>query len=413
MALDKAAMKGLVVDGAPLTDPAIVLTSLKEVAPSAVGAALDRPLVQEMIAAMQASSVELQFGDITGLLDNILFRLAAIAAMADLNIGANDCDYFNPDIGLKTRIGTTGPSRVSAFWAFMNPQDDWDAEWQQVDGTVPSAVMQPAEGAIFPFRGECAGAVQLCVYWGLLNGLGAARFDTMAAKFGTMYVGPWRIGKTPNPATLYMQAASLQDPPIPGDYLYFHNKDDYATLAPNGFWMGLNCMYMGKDMLGTGHYSGMGASWQTEANLRMALSNAYYHDCCPHTISDPMTEVRFTQRNILTIPGTLDMTKSHGSPTKSTGQGTVPPTKTLLAQGYVQRDAARYAHETTTLGDVSALFGIAPDAFRQHRSSGMDRPFYRADVDHGTILVTFADGHADRADPGALVSAHVTLRSPN
>lgn len=411
MALDKTAERGLVVDGTPVTDFAIVLKSLKEVAPSGRTSDLDTPLAHEVIEAMQASSVALRFDGMAGLLDNILFRLAAVASMANLNTGAYDCDYFNQDIDLKTRIGTTDPSRVSSFWAFMNPQDEWDAEWEQVGGTVPSDAMKPAAGSVFPFRGECAGAFQLCVYWGLLNGLGAEKFDAMAAKTGTMYVGPWRVGKLPNPATLYMQTASLQDPPIPGDYLYFRNKDDYPKLAPDGFWMGLNSMYMGKDMLGTRHYSGMGASWQSESNLRMELSNAYYHDCYPHTIDHPMAEVRFTQRNILTIPGDLEMMEQRKADTDISEMAKVPTVPTLVAQGYEKRDETRFEHETTTLAGVKEVFGIAPGALRQHRSSGLGRPLYRADMDGGTVLVTFDEVEADRADPEARVSVHVKLTS--
>jgi hypothetical protein len=78
--------------------------------------------------------------------------------MPKFNTGAYDVDYFIPDMGLKQRIGTTDATRESQFWGFMNPQDAWDAEWAQTDGTAASDAMAPVKGATFPFRGECAGA---------------------------------------------------------------------------------------------------------------------------------------------------------------------------------------------------------------------------------------------------------------
>ncbi|RWD63566.1 MAG: hypothetical protein EOS60_30440 [Mesorhizobium sp.] len=243
---------------------------------------LENPIGREIIDAMKASSAIHAYATVEDLRDHVTFRLRAIEAMAFCNTGPYDMDYFNPLIDLQPRIGTVDASRVSKFWAFMHPHEQDDAEFVQVSKTTPSEAIAPLAGATFPFRGECAGAFQMSVYFGLLNAFGKEVFNEMAADFGTMYIGPWRLaGGAPNPATLFMKPAPLSDPPIPGDYMYFKNKDDYLKWAPNGFWTGLNAMYMGKDDLGSRHYSGMGASWLSETNLRASLINAYYRDCYP------------------------------------------------------------------------------------------------------------------------------------
>ncbi|QBF31178.1 hypothetical protein CFI11_08085 [Thalassococcus sp. S3] len=362
-------------------------------------------LVREIVEAMQASSKAISFDDVRDLIENIRFRLASIHAMSDLNIGRYDCDYFDPNTGLEPRIGTTDPSRRSEYWAFLHPHDVWDAEWVQTSVGQPSDAIAPRAGAIFPFRGECAGAFQLTVYWGLLNGLGAARFDEMASVFGTMYVGPWRLGNRPNPATLFMQPASLEDPPIPGDYLYFKNKDDYLRWAPDGFWTGLNSMYMGKDMLGTRHYAGMGASWLSETNLRMSLVNAYYHDCYPHTIAHPNVEVRFTERRLLTIPKEYEM-PDHAQ--RSGAQaGKAPSIRTLEESGYVSLGGGILEHATTTVGEVADLFEVDPGDLRQVVSAEIGNAPTRLDIEGTVVVLHYADPEVSRQDPAASVAVHV------
>lgn len=250
----------------------------------------------------------------------------------------------------------------------------------------------------------------MAVYYGLLNGLGADRLDEMAAKFGTMYIGPWRVGANaaPNPATLYMQKAPLSDPHIPGDYLYFKNKDDYLKWAPDGFWTGLNAMYMGNDALGVPHYSGMGASWLSEINLRASLVNAYYHDCSPHTIDNPLTEVRFTLRAALVIPTHLENVMPEFP---ATGGSTAPlPTQgSLKAEGFNEEHPGLFAKVDTTLGALAKDLGFRPDEMRQVASADFANPPHKYSRSGITVIVHYTNGTDSRQDPAAPISAIVHL----
>ncbi|POF31770.1 hypothetical protein [Roseibium marinum] len=369
---------------------------------------LENPIARQIVEAMKASSSAHAFASVQDLRDNIAFRLHAIDAMTFCNTGKYDMDYFNPSIDLQPRIGSTDASRLSRFWAFLHPHAQDNAEFSQVRGTLASEAIAPMANATFPFRGECAGAFQMAVYFGLLTGLGQKRFDAMASDFGTMYIGPWSLVRgTPNPATLFMKSASLKDPPIPGDYMYFKNKDDYLTWAPDGFWTGLNAMYMGKDEMGTRHYSGMGASWLSETNLRASLINAYYHDCFPHTISNPVKEVRFTERNLLTIPAQLQAASVPSTPARDVQRGPAFDTTRLRKAGFAMDDAGIWVHPGTTLGQMCKDLEISPDDLHQVASAGIKNPPHRYTRDGISVIIHYADPATDRRDTDAPVTAHV------
>ena len=375
--------------------------------------ALENPIAREIVDAMRQSSEAHAFESAAELGENLMFRLHAMQAMTYCNTGQYDMDYFNPDIDLKPRIGSTGDTRLSKYWQFLHPRAEWDAEFAQASGTVASEAMAPDLGSTFPFRGECAGAFQMAVYFGLLTGLGRARFDDMAAKFGTLYVGPWSLASgVPNPATLYMKSAPLSDPPIPGDYMYFKNKDDYLHWAPNGFWTGLNAMYMGKDALGTRHYSGMGASWLSETNLRSSLVNAYYHDCYPHQVEDPLKQVRFTIRNILTIPTDLEasMSKNSGNSPKPGNPDAFTATG-LQKAGFSEIEPGVFEQPRTALGALAKALNFHPDELRQVASSGRDNPPHKLQRGDMSAIIHYEDSNAGRNDPNAAVTAHVNLNA--
>lgn len=374
---------------------------------------LENPIARQIVDAMKASSEVHSFFSTDDLLDDIRFRLAAISAFSKCNTGEFDMDYYSPELGLEPRVGTTDSSGVSKYWSFLNAHDHWDAEWIQNNDTIPSIAVASKSGSTFPFRGECAGAFQMAVYFGLLNGLGAERFDEMAKSFGTMYIGPWSVddGKTPNPATLYMKKASLAEDPIPGDYMYFKNKDDYLKWAPDGFWTGLNAMYMGKDALGTRHYSGMGASWLSEDNLRASLVNAYYHDCSPHTIQDPTKEVRFTIRRTLDIHQNLEARVSDTPKPKATKPSSATIKAPLLKEaGFVQNQPNLFEHPDTTLGQVADKLGFDLTALHQVQSAGLENPPHKIATDTVTVIVHYHDETAARHDPKSRVKAIVKLQ---
>jgi len=362
-------------------------------------------LAGEIIAATMAQPEPVSFPSLQHFLENILFRLGAIASMTALTSGVYDCDYYDPATGPEPRLGTANDARVSQYWQFLTPGGT-DAEWTQAADTGSLAAILPQEGHSLPFRGECAGAFQLTVFWGLLNGLGNARFSELADRFGTMLVGPWDA----NPATDFMaEKGSLLVPPIPGDYMYFKNRDDYLEYAPEGFWQGLNAMYMGADMLGTRHYSGMGASWLSEENLRASLVNAYYHDCYPHIVPCPLTEVRFTIRRLLQVPSTLSgkpMPLRSAHPSK----GVVPTSATLKTGGYEALARGTFQNPRTTVAECAALFGLTPLDLHQQPGSGLQNPPMRFAADGATIVLTYHEPDDDRRNPDAIVRALVKLK---
>lgn len=405
MANEALLERGLLIGGALIRDIEQLKKDLVDLAGKDQEDVIRGRLADEIMVASVAASQAISFPSLQHFWENLLFRIGAIASMTALTSGVYDCDYYDPTVGPEPRLGTTGATRVSEYWQFITPGGT-DAEWQQVTGADSLAAIKPEEGHTLPFRGECAGAFQLTVFWGLLNGLGPDRFSQIAGQFGTMLVGPW----TDNPATDFMaEKASLQDPPIPGDYMYFKNKDDYLEWAPDGFWQGLNAMYMGKDMLGTRHYSGMGASWLSEQNLRASLVNAYYHDCYPHTVNCPLEEVRFTIRRLLQIP--TGITK-HAMPLRSAhpSKGSVPTTTTLQAQGYQALSRGTFENPRTTVVECAELFGITALDLHQQQSTGLENPDMRFDAPGASIVLTYHDPEDDRRNPQAVVRVIVRMK---
>ncbi|WP_417710806.1 hypothetical protein [Roseibium aggregatum] len=405
MTIQTLVKHGLLIEGQLIRDTPQLKLDLSDLAGDEHKETIQGRLADEIIVTSAAQTQPLEFPSLKHFWENLLFRIGAVASMTALTSGVYDCDYYDPATGPEARLGSTDSARVSRYWAFETPGGT-DADWQQVVTEEALAAILPQNGHALPFRGECAGAFQLTVFWGLLNGLGSERFSEIASQFGTMLVGPW----TDNPATEFMaEKASLQDPPIPGDYMYFKNKDDYLEWAPDGFWQGLNAMYMGQDMLGTRHYSGMGASWLSEQNLRASLVNAYYHDCYPHIVACPQSEVRFTIRRLLQIPSTitkqaLPLQSAHPS------RGTVPTITALKAGGYqaVARDT--YENQRTTVNECATLFGITALDLHQQQSSGLENPASRFEAPGATIVLTYHDPEAGRRDPDAVVRVIVKLK---
>lgn len=404
MTIQTPVKHGLMIGGKLIADTAKLQRDLVDLAGEAHRDVIFGRLVGEIITATMAQTEPVEFKTLQDMWDNTLFRLGAVASMTALTTGAYDCDYYDPELGPEPRLGTTDDARVSKYWDFITPGGA-DAEWRQATGSDSLEAIRPVEGHTLPFRGECAGAFQLTVFWGLLNGLGGEAFRQLSSQFGTMLVGPW----TDNPCRQFMSdKVSLLDPPIPGDYMYFKNKDDYPQLAPDGFWQGLNAMYMGADMLGTRHYSGMGAAWMSEQNLRASLVNAYYHDCYPHTIDHPLVDVRFSQRRLLQIPDTFTeapMTLRPATPSK----GKVPTTAGLTAVGYQAFDHQTFRNARTTVREVTELFAIDALELHQQPGAGIDNPAMRFKAPGAIVVLDYHDAEAGRRDPEAVVRAVVRL----
>ena len=365
----------------------------------------------EIVTAMQGQTDGVSFNSLEDAIDNIVFRLAAMRVFDDFNSGDYDADYFSDTIGLKSVMGwfVSEQQTQSPTWALMDPTQLYSAQFVERETATPAETFAPSIGNIFPFRGECAGAFQMAIYLGLLNGLGSSKFDALAAQFGKMYVGPWKIGQTPNHATLFMNSANLADPPIPGDYMYFKNKDDYLKWAPNGFWTGLNAMYMGKDALGTGHWSGLGAAWLGEVNLRSSVANAYYHDCSPHTITDPQKECRFIMRQTISIPSSFQGSASDAAPEQAARK---PISASMLASaGFAPDGDGTHSATSLRLGDLAAAIGFHPHELTQARSAPLDNPAQQVELEEGTLTLDYETPNSARDDEDAKVTAHMRLNS--
>lgn len=315
--------------------------------------ALADDLAVEIVIAMTNDSVVHAFADAQDLADNIALRKGVIAAMQAICAGDIDADYVEavdgvpPTLGylapleaLLARGSNTGKSILTKELPFAAPDDAWE-HLSKADSWAGFGFMQNqnvflsnALQTITPFRGECAGALQLAIMVGCLNSYGAKRMDALVASYGPAFVGvPFLpAGKdakrTATLATNFIsQAVDLPEGyergsviAVPGDYLYFKNKDDYHHLAGSGGWQGENCFYMGQDSLGNPHYSGLGLAWKTEFAFRMFLTNAYLNDVNAdylnalkkhekpktdlHIVEDPQKQVRFVKRALMRFPDT-------------------------------------------------------------------------------------------------------------
>lgn len=308
-------------------------------------------LAVEIVLAMSNDSVQHTFDDAKELSENIALRTGIIAAMRDICAGGIDGDYVEvvdgvpPALGyigtLEAKFGRgskSGKSVLTKELPFAPPSDAWehiaaDETWSGFRfAQNPDVPLSMALKSITPFRGECAGALQLSIMIGCLNSYGAEKLDALQASYGPAFVGAWRFPAAPdgeNTTTLATQFFSEKVAipenydrgsviAVPGDYLYFQNKDDYPKLAPSGGWQGENCFYMGQDHLGNPHYSGLGLAWKTEFAFRMFLGNAYLNDTNAqhlkalnqgetpktklHIVQDAQKQIRFVMRALIRFP---------------------------------------------------------------------------------------------------------------
>ncbi len=159
----------------------------------------------------------------------------------------------------------------------------WSWAFSEQSGTTA----HNAINNVTPYRGECAGAMEICVFQAADVALGASTFATVHPS-GSLGLGDW--GSDFN---LHCYTFSDSQTFVPGDYVYMKNKDDYTYWCTNGYWQGENCLYMGLNVSSAGTFSGLGEQRKTEEELRTDLKNAYETDCYPHTVSNSAVEIRF------------------------------------------------------------------------------------------------------------------------
>lgn len=305
----------------------------------------------EIATAMVVDTALHEFDDPGALFDNIALRKGVINAMRAICAGEIDADYVEATVGVPPTLGylrnlevlfTPGAQSGKGVLTQQAPFNALSASWDHVPDTrswsgftfmqKTGVALSKALQDITPFRGECAGALELAVLLGCLNGNGAEKLDALADCYGPAFIGAWSMDGIKAKSKVQTLArrflSDVHDVPqeyargsiiaVPGDYLYFQNKNDYPNRAPGGGWRGENCIYMGQDWLGGPHYSGLGLGWKTEFALRMFLGNAYFTDAngaylnelrskghsdiIPAIVEDPIQQVRFTARAIMRCP---------------------------------------------------------------------------------------------------------------
>lgn len=322
----------------------------------------------------------------------------------------------------------TGEGVLTSPAPFVSP----DAAWERLQSAKPwvgnSFIQKPgvalsaALGSIHPFRGECAGALQLSVLKGCLLSLGAEKLDALNPGFGPAFIGIWYLKAEDSSAKVYTLASrflsQLGDVSadytrgavigVPGDYLYFKNKDDYPAKAPAGGWQGENFIYMGQDALGGPHYSGLGLGWKTEFALRMFLGNTYMNDyntdlidelrlsksstIRPAIVENPLEQVRFTRRAVMRYP---DMRS--GPPPKMQLPQDVPNPfsnaeyqKRLVDLGFrapFGDTGDKYLIDELPLQNLVDVLGFPEAALHQTTSAGMGAATVKVTLGHWTLVI--------------------------
>jgi hypothetical protein len=386
--------------------------------------ALADPLAVEIVGAMINDYLAHEFASPPDLAENIALRKGVIDAMKAICDGDVDADYTEAVVGVPPTLGylenlevlwSPGAAVGKGVLTGSLPYAVLDPAWERFPSNSPwgdpmffqkpERALSLALGNIHPFRGECAGAFQLAVLLGCYASLGAEKTDALQASFGPAYIGVWRMPDATTGEAVFTTASrfltKLHDVrkdykrgsviAVPGDYIYFQNKDDYSTLSRTGGWRGENCVYMGQDALGTPHYSGMGLSWKSEFALRMFLSNAYFTDCNaeylverranqspnqpPVIVEDPQSQVRFTARAVMRYPdATAGPAPDIQAPTLTQVLSDAEISMRMERLGMRMTNAKGYVVEDQPLGQILNIFQIPQSALRQPVKSAMSSP---------------------------------------
>jgi hypothetical protein len=415
----------------------------------------------EIAMAMIDDYVVHPFSDAEDMAANIALRKGVIAAMQSICSGEMDGDYAEPAVGVPPTLGyiknlevlfapdaATGKGILTKQLPFVPPEDAWtnlpDTDsWSSFIFMQKSGVpLSEALNSITPFRGECAGALQLSVLLGCLKAIGAEKLNALSASHGPAFIGAWTVSGKPGQHDVQTLARKFLtqklDIPdnyergsviaVPGDYLYFSNKDDYPKQAPLGGWRGENCIYMGQDSLGGPHYSGLGLGWKTEFALRMFLGNAYMTDAngtyldqrrsgensdlVPAISEDPMAQVRFTMRAVMRCP---DVGSGPPPEMRLLSANPAPLSDPLMREtldllGFQKRGPDQYVQSQILLKYLMEGLQIGDMELIQAASSDLNSAALIAALGHWTVRIeplTPAILHLSRDD---LVHVHVVRR---
>jgi hypothetical protein len=375
------------------------------------------PRRQHIVSAMVDAAVPFALNSFDALDQTVTLRQVAIDTLTKLNTGQIDADYFDPGAGqIHPQLGgtffNTHPTGQPPFsqphwsndpwWQASDLADPWGAEFDQIAGTSASDVLSQIE----PFRGECAGALQIAVLTGARAALGDDAFNVQHAS-GSLSLVPWDDVK------MYVKVVDVAVAPVPGDYFYFKNKDDYTTYAPNGFWQGLNSLYVGADRLNTARYTGLGAVFQAETELRATMANAYAGDCFPHRVTDPAKDIRFTVHAQLVLPDASQTPATKAPRGAAAGPGAEPTAAHLGSLGFVQTTPGVFEHAAIRMADLSAGLKLGAGRLRQSWSAPLVNPAYRVRLSSGAVCILQPNDLGRAAhDPDTVVRAAIRMTAP-
>jgi Domain of unknown function (DUF4157)/Protein-glutamine gamma-glutamyltransferase len=197
-------------------------------------------------------------------------RANAIKGMEEVHKGC--CDYFS---------NVDPPYLDSAYWDKVGAGADFKMKTPLPAGKHPSDAIRAifAKGA--GTRLECLSMTLAIQYYGMLNGIGNAKFDAQ-------FAGGIEIAAKPN-ASLFtgpdrkyqIIAVASKSEILPGDWVYFKNFKDYLIRHPGDDWQGENAISMGG-----GKYRGFGILAMSEDDLNNKLVDVYNKGGPPKTVAD-------------------------------------------------------------------------------------------------------------------------------
>jgi len=158
---------------------------------------------------------------------------------------------------------------------------------QKLNTAAHEAIEEICDNPEAEFRGECFGAIVICIWWGQYQALEAERFDQKwpaTTVTNVMSVGNVLHNRGGARAKLLTRETNLTDQGVPGDWFYMRNYNydavrrrfEGSRWLPDGdyYYQGENALFVGYPG-GQKKFEGLGAGPSTEQELRTQLRDAY------------------------------------------------------------------------------------------------------------------------------------------
>lgn len=419
-------------------------------------AGYDGGFVLQIAQAMIDDRVAHEFSKQKEFIENVRLRYYIVNVMRAIAGGLWDYNYFVPQFDAPPTLGLCNNAaevvedlselenidRSKPMSQFLGALDGLNKYWHHLfpyhinksfmfRGVAKTAMLMVAN--THPFRGECAGALQLTIlhaaYLSLHEGLQQLWEDVGAP----VYVGSWRVPPANLPqgthgsprtfATRFMGPNVLDQSDdrfygVPGDYFYFRNIKNYGLYTHGtGAWAGENCIFLGKDFLGQPRFSGMGLSYETDYSMRMKLLNAAIADCNAgyikalrdnekpqvpfRPVKHPDREIKFVERRLIRIPGS-------GQEDDTSAPGSIAPTPAnhpddmqarLKGLGFTESEPGIYQADKVEIGAMAENLGLVPLSIQQAHGTGLNHTVYTTRVGDWMFSI---NPHDPEGNPGAL-----------